>query len=124
MSYCRWSSDNHKCDAYVYDSIDGVTLHLAGNRHVGDIPIVPVFGSVSEAEFLSASKAQREFLIDAKIVPIKLPYAGESFTFDSPGECAVMIKELIEIGYNIPNWVIGILLEEQEELDKPVNTED
>lgn len=40
MSYCRWSSMNHMCDAYVYaDMAGGWTVHVAKNRRV--IPPIP-----------------------------------------------------------------------------------
>lgn len=35
MSYCRWSSMNWRCDAYVYeDCSGGFTTHVAGRRRV------------------------------------------------------------------------------------------
>ena len=43
MSYCRWSSDNWKCDLYCYEDVSGgITTHVAGNRIVGDIPEAPL----------------------------------------------------------------------------------
>jgi len=122
MSYCRWSTDDHSCDAYVYETRDGWSINLAGNRFVGEVPKLPKWGTVSDEEFIAARRAQMSFISDAKRIPINLPRAGESIICESPGACAVMLKELIEIGYNIPQWVIGILLEEQVEMDLEQNT--
>ena len=39
MSYCRFSSDDYGCDAYVYEDVSGgFTIHLAGRRYLGDVP--------------------------------------------------------------------------------------
>lgn len=44
MSYCRWSSDNWRCDVYVYqDTNGGWTTHVAGRRHV--LPPIPDIAS-------------------------------------------------------------------------------
>lgn len=34
MSYCRWSSDNWKCDLYCYEDANGYITHVADNRIV------------------------------------------------------------------------------------------
>lgn len=35
MSYCRWSSDNFRCDVYVYESVHGGwETHMAGRRRL------------------------------------------------------------------------------------------
>ena len=40
MSYCRFSSDNWRCDVYVYErSGGGWATHVAGNRHI--VPPIP-----------------------------------------------------------------------------------
>lgn len=39
MSYCRFSSDDFRCDVYVYEHCDGGWYtHVAGNKTLGYIP--------------------------------------------------------------------------------------
>lgn len=50
MSYCRWSSNNWRCDVYVYeDTGGGWTTHVAGRWYV--LPPIPdiVWGRVGMA---------------------------------------------------------------------------
>ena len=69
MSYCRWSSMDFKCDLYVYEASDGIVIHVASNRVVGDVPVI----DWSSAETLhSTYKAQMEFLDTAEREPINL----------------------------------------------------
>ena len=34
MSYCRWSSMGGQCDLYVYESRDGIEIHVSTRRWV------------------------------------------------------------------------------------------
>ena len=46
MSYCRWSTDNFKCDLYCYEDVNGgFTTHVASNR---PSPPYPYEGSYDE----------------------------------------------------------------------------
>lgn len=47
--------------------------------------------------------------------PIGLQHDGESFSFDTPGECADELVRLRECGYNVPEYAIDALREEQNE---------
>lgn len=40
MSYCRWSSMDFKCDLYIYEAEDGIAIHVASNRVIGDVPAI------------------------------------------------------------------------------------
>jgi hypothetical protein len=88
MSYCRWSTNNFQCDAYVYESDDGWVLELAAKRYQDD----------------------------GTIVEIGLPYDGQSFLFSHPIECAIKLLEMKLVGYWIPQYAITDLIEEGWEM--------
>lgn len=114
MSYCRWV----ECDVYVYESTDGGWVtHVAGRRYAAGKP--PPF-DVSSPEALRASiDAQRKWFDDnEEVVDIGLPEDGESFLHGSPQECADNLRRLKNLGYDVPDYAIAALEEEQKELDK------
>jgi hypothetical protein len=122
VSYCRWSCDDFKSDFYVYAHVDGSwTIHLAGNRVVGDVPRVPfptdLHDPAQVAAYAKASKARSRFLDKAQRVAIGLPHDSETFKLDSPGECAAKCEELAALGYRLPAWVVDDLRAEQVEID-------
>lgn len=113
MSYCRFSSDNFSCDAYVYEYYyGGWTINLAESRIVGDIPKVPSYLECGIDEYMDAHKKQMEFIKTAKHEPIELPYSGETFNYGTAKECAEQLKYLVQIGYIIPKYAIDALMEE------------
>jgi hypothetical protein len=120
VSYCRWSSDDFACDLYVYaDSAGGWTVHVAGNRVVGDIPpmLWPVDGDRSpEAieRFVASSNAQTAFVMTAKRQPIGLAHDGQTFHIADPAECADLVDRLIAMGYRAPAHVAEALRQEIE----------
>mgnify|MGYP000935111319 FL=1 len=145
MSYCRFSSDNFRCDVYVYeDCYGGWTTHVAGRRHL--FPVLPSisgtpvllwlgikFGPGHKATYPSRAHAAtaacwiwivvrwerlRDWLLDRNpLRPIGLPFDGERYNDDTPGECAARLKELSRIGYNVPKRAIKAL--EIEEAGTP-----
>lgn len=125
MSYCRWSSQDFSCDVYAYEHVaGGWTIHLAGNRVVGDIPPVPAFPpqgcSQDEVaawakEYATASAVRHSFLMGAERVDIDLPHAGESFDCQSLEEFRAKMLELREIGYRFPDSVFDQIDEEMRE---------
>jgi len=107
MSYCRWSSDNWKCDLYCYEDANGcITTHVACNRIVGDVPEEPSILDVSADEFMKAHKKQVEFLDTAKREKIGLPYDGKTFSDPDYESFLKRLLHLREVGYNFPDWVI------------------
>lgn len=48
---------------------------------------------------------------------IGLEHDGESFDHDTPGECAEHLIYLKGCGYNVPQYAIDSLKEEQDEMD-------
>ena len=53
-----------------------------------------------------------KMLDDAEMVGIGFEHDGESFNHDTPGECADWLKELSEMGYNVPQYAIDSLRED------------
>lgn len=123
MSYCRWSSDDFKCDVYVYESVHGGwQTHIAGRRRVGleTLPPSPYEPSrireMDSVEWLELYRAYHAVLKELPFEDIDLPHSGESFVDRSPGECADRLMKLREIGYHVPQYAIDSLREEQAEM--------
>lgn len=122
MSYCRWSSDDFKCDLYVYECVDETwTIHVAGRRVVETVPPIrwPTNPEDTDqvADFIADHRARNAFMDTVTHVPIGLPHDGETFKLASPGDCADKCAELIALGYHAPSHVIPDLREEQAEMD-------
>ena len=99
MSYCRFSSDNYRCDLYCYASDRGFVTHVAGTRFVGDIPEVPPILSVPSDVWMEAHKAQRDFISTAERKRIGLPCDGANYTDDDLESFLVTVKGLLAMGY-------------------------
>lgn len=128
MSYCRWSTDDFRCDLYIYENVSGCwTIHVAGNRLVECPPKTyeyPEEHKVYQTETRNCFSITREGA-DAwqkweeennKRETIALPYAGETFDLASPGECADKVEELTALGYCVPDYVAVDLREDQAAL--------
>lgn len=105
MSYCRWSSDDWKCDLYCYkDAYGGYTTHVAGRKHVG-VPVNPHSYSDFDKwhEFYDV---QMKFLENAKMKDIGLPYDGDSFNDPDLESFLERVNCLKEIGYHVPFYVL------------------
>lgn len=112
MSYCRFSSNNFKCDVYIYDDVQGgVVVHVARRRHVGTTPI-PELPPVGDPTFMVAMAAQELWLNNSDLVDINLPHAGSTFHFHQPLDAIKKLTELKELGYMIPDYALGELIEE------------
>ena len=111
MSYCRWSSDDWKCDIYCYEAEEGYMIHVAAGRIIGEAPKL-CFDNPEE--LLESYQKQMKWLDSAKREVINLEYAGETMSFDTPQETADMLLKLKNIGYNVPEYAIETLLEEVE----------
>lgn len=121
MSYCRFSSDNHRSDVYCYAHVDGGwVVHVAKRRHVGDTPIPEMPGNWHEIgvdSLTSAIAAQREWLDKARLEPIGLSRDGEDFSVGTPGEAADLLESLRDEGYRVPAYAIEELRREAREGD-------
>ena len=67
--------------------------------------------------YLKRHQRISELFEKSPLVKIGLPYDGESFDYATPGECADKLEELRELGYNVPQYAIDALREEQAELE-------
>lgn len=113
MSYCRWSSDGFMCDVYVYeDCSGGWTTHVATNRVKERAPEIFVPGATPE-EYRERYDKYRKHMDTVERERINLPHAGESFNDATPGECAQRLQDLKALGYNVPQYAIDALLEEE-----------
>lgn len=119
MSFCRFSSDNFRCDVYLYaDCSGGYSLHVAGGRYkepIPEVPVPPVGKDAAGAEwqaFFDAHKAQGKYLETAATDPIELPYAGENWFNISAEEVLERLTELRGLGYRFPDYVLESMREE------------
>ena len=112
MSYCRFSSDNWRCDVYCYESEQGDVTHVASSRIVGDVPVVPFFFSVPQSDFFSAMKKQSDFVNNAEREKIGLEHDGKTFIDSSVEKLYERLESLVNAGYMIPTYVFASLGEE------------
>lgn len=121
MSYCRWSTDNFKCDIYAYQSDNGYEIHVAANRYVGEPPKVDYslitkkdYTEEDKQEYLRQEKIRRDWMDKAERKNIELPYAGESFTCPDLETFLEQMIELKTVGYNFPDGVLETIKEEMQ----------
>jgi hypothetical protein len=131
MSYCRWSSDGMKCDVYVYESEYGYVCHVAGRKIVNlhEAPECPSLLDVPLGEdgkikkevmkaFVEKHREWMEWLSESAIREnIGLEHDGKTFSCDTPGDMAETLIMLKEVGYQVPQYAIDALWEEQSEMD-------
>jgi hypothetical protein len=119
MSYCRWSSDDFKCDVYVYAHCDGGwTTHVAGNRVVYKQPLPPEVEFVPHGDntaWFERHEIISKMLDECDRVRIELPHVGETFSDPTPGACADRLEQLRALGYIVPQYAIDSLREEAAE---------
>jgi hypothetical protein len=117
MAYCRWSSDNWRSDVYVYESDQGIAIHVAGMRYVGERPegswIKEKDGKlVVDEDFALRS---RQWLETADMVAIGGPSDGDTYACDH-AEALETLARLRREGYHVPQHVIDEIREELEEM--------
>lgn len=124
MSYCRWSSDNFKCDLYAYEDIcGGYTIHIAARRYKegGRKPIPKACfnaeGSYKRGESAEADRLWDEHWnsIDERTEEITLPFAGTTINLNTLEEMRDKMKELVAIGYKVPDYVFERIEDEIKE---------
>lgn len=122
MSYCRFSTNDFACQLYVYASTEGYSIHVAANKPVGDIPKITSdyldtrTPTSTAEEYVVQHKAQLDWLKDCKREKITLKYAGESFYLPQE-QTVAKLKELKELGYVFPDYVISDIEDEAACLD-------
>ena len=115
MSYCRWSTDDHMCDLYVYDSVSGgIAIHIAGNRLIYKDALPEPVSYLDIDAFMARHEKVGQMIDAADRVKIDLPYAGESLDGLSNEEAIEFLIELRQLGYRFPEHVIGMIQEEDD----------
>lgn len=121
MSYCRFSTDNYRCDLYIYaDCAGGFTIHVAGSRYVADTPIPEIpdgWHKLPPTEMQALWDAQAAWIKTARMEPITLPHAGESFYNLDADQTVERAKELRRLGYSFPDFVLTALEDEAREVE-------
>ena len=116
MSYCRWSSDDFKCDLYCYASSEGYTTHIANNRVIGEVPHIDwesfLDKRVSAKEFADQYQAQMQFMETCQREQIGLPEDGKSYDDPDLESFLDRILYLRKLGYRVPDHVINDIREE------------
>ena len=119
MSYCRWSSDNFKCDIYAYEDVKGgYTIHVASNKIVTKLPKRPKILDCSAEEYMRREKKFQKAFDKAKHESIGLKYDGESFWCRTLSAFSNKMIELRNEGYRIPDHVFEMIEEEIENNQK------
>lgn len=120
MSYCRFSSDDHACDVYVYGNMwGGITIHVASYRIVPIRPLPPKLGKwwldglAGIDAFVARNDEVHDIIAKSPKDKISLPHAGQTFDLPTPKEAAEALEELRTLGYRIPDGVIEALREEE-----------
>ena len=111
MSYCRFSSANWKCDVYVYDGSEGITIHTASTRFEGYIPKMPNIMEVSNQEWHEAYLKRNRFIKKCVRVKIDSEEAGKTTYHRTPEEAVKELRFLQYEGFFVPEWVFTDLEE-------------
>ena len=122
MSYCRWSSDNHRCDVYCYEHVQGgFAIHVASKRWPEGAPPDPAEvlwpGYVGNDTYAERRKAWDEWAEANPPRPIDHPLAGQTFMEPSAAEAADRLEALRAEGFVVPGYAIGALRDEAAEAD-------
>lgn len=106
MAWCTFSSDDYACDLRLSSLTNGFTINTAWQRVIGDIPKTEhLQGEGLELELEAAEREQIRYLKTAAREPIGLPHAGEEFVFEEFEDFIEKVRELVGIGYRIPEAV-------------------
>lgn len=121
MSYCRWSSDNFKCDVYAYLSDAGYMVHIASHKIVGNAPkndwnLVKKGGKSGIKKWVAIEKKRSKWMSEAERVPIGGPLDGETFTFSNVVDFYEAMLVLCGIGYKFPDYVLVEIEAEMKDL--------
>lgn len=128
MSYVRFSTNDYKCDLYVYQSLDGIVIHVAARRFdIPDDAYPPPMEALPPRADTGAFHAHvhqemmrfrevSELVRDKPMKPIGGPFDGQTLTFSDHEEAAWWIEEkLAPLGiYNFPDDLAAALRADQE----------
>jgi len=123
MSYCRWSTNNFRCDLYCYENTEEeFIIHVAGRRRVfkdQDLPypnvdfwdLVNLSEDEAKKEYFKI-KENHQWVHSQPLVKIGLPHDGKSFHEPDLESFLCRLLELKEIGYMFPDEVIETVRQE------------
>lgn len=117
MSFCRWSTNDFKCDLYCFESNEGFMTYVAGNRVVFAEPIPP-YVPLDEAhlsEYMMRHQKVSDIIDRSERVPIGLEYDGRTFCDSDLEDFISTLKVLKEAGYRFPFELIDELEAELKE---------
>lgn len=123
MSVCRWSSDDFRCDLYIYSGEAGYACHVATMRHDweppegGDRALLALAGKIPSEEWMDRSRRYYDALDAAPMVPVESPYAGCWWDGLEDEDLWPLIVFLHESGCRVPEW----LLAEARDLGEPLD---
>lgn len=124
MAICRWSSDEFKCDFYIYQdaSFGGITVWIAGNHSIFDRDVLPEYPELPEVDAADNSNEVKEWaekyteynnalldvLDNSPREDIDHELAGAHFRFETPEEVVKFLEEdIIPSGkFYVPEWLI------------------
>lgn len=125
MSFCRFSSDDFRCDLYIYSDVrGGITTHVAGNKPRGYIPrLLPspryTWMNAGRAKrfawrvwtraWVWSMRLQHKYLDVAPRRALGLPFDGQTFNDPDGPSCAARVRALVALGYRVPARVIPAL---------------
>lgn len=120
MSYCRFSDDDFSCDAYIYQSLDGWMIHVAGARLAEPLPrtahLIPTGTDISNPKkweaYFAAKVESSKLLETAEFAAINHPLAGASLRLSSLEECLAKVIELKSDGFRVPDFVVEAMRDE------------
>lgn len=122
MSYCRFSSNCHQSDVYVYSDVcGGFTTHVASRRRVPLKPVpVPPDGADPKATvaYWMACSAWVDEVGNWMWQNIPHEAAGEQFNDDTAKECADRLRRLQADGIKVPQYAIDELDAEAAEEER------
>ena len=119
MSYCRFSTEDHKSDVYIYEDVYlGLTVHIARSRYVIDRsklpPPIPYSPETIE-EFTARSHLVSKILNESEMIPIDNEHAGRTYSFNNIEDCIKLLEDLERQGFYVPKTAMAILREELKE---------
>lgn len=118
MSYCRWSSDNWRCDLYCYeDANGGWTTHVAGRKKLGWWVPSPSFrllklGKVGNWVWRVQYRLHRFTYGLMTYRDLRSPYAGQSFNDPTLEDFRARVQVLRDSGLRVPDHVFAAIEEE------------
>jgi hypothetical protein len=115
MSYCRFSDDDYQSDVYVYESDEGIMIHVAGMRYIFDRSVLPEYVDLmtGDAEkYMQRHEILMDLIKNSARVKIGYEHDGKTFICEDEIEAVETLNMLRECGYHVPTSAMADLIEE------------